>query len=122
MTDIQLWSDFLCPYCVLGKRRLQKALDSLGIKDANIVLKSFLLNPGEDNPVGMRMGEYLAAAYQYTDQEVVEVLGNLMEAGEEEGFPFHFDTAIHAGTDRAHALFQYMKTLGLQKEFNDLLQ
>lgn len=122
MMDIQLWSDFLCPYCVLGKRRLQKALDSLGIRDAGVTMKSFLLNPGEDEPAGMRMREHLMSKYQYTEDEVAQTFNTLGAAGLEIGFPFHFGTALHAGTDRAHALFQYMKTLGLGSAFSDLLQ
>lgn len=122
MMDIQLWSDFLCPYCVLGKRRLNRALDSLGIRDARITMKSFLLNPGEDEPVGTRMREHLMDKEGYSEDDVAQTFNSLGEAGLAVGFPFHFGTALHAGTDRAHALFQYMKTLGLGGGFSDLLQ
>ncbi len=120
--NIKIWSDFLCPYCVLGKMRLQNALLAAGVTDANIEMKSFLLNPGEDNPEGMRMHEHLMSKYQYSEEEVGESFNNLTAAGAELGFAFDFASAIHAGTDRAHALFQHMKAKGLGTAFSDLLQ
>lgn len=120
--NIKIWSDFLCPYCVLGKLRLQNALAAAGVKDAEIEMKSFLLNPGEDNPEGMRMHEHLMSKYQYSEEDVARSFAGITGAGEELGFAFDFEHAIHAGTDRAHALFQYMKTLGKGTQFSDMLQ
>lgn len=120
--NIKIWSDFLCPYCVLGKRRLLSALEKTGVKNADIEIKSFLLNPGEDNPVGMRMREHLMSKYQYTEEEVEASFQNLTAAGKEVGFNFDFQHAVHAGTDHAHALFQYMKSKGWGTAFSDLLQ
>ena len=39
--DIQVWADFQCPYCMIGKKRLYKALEELGITDAQVSLRSF---------------------------------------------------------------------------------
>lgn len=117
---IEVWSDFLCPYCILGKKRLDRALAQINLKDVDIETKSFLLNPGEQQGGGMR--EHLMEKYDYTADQVQQSFDSLMKAGRELGVTLDFEQAKHAGTDRAHALLQYAKTLGLGNQLNDRLQ
>lgn len=119
--DIQIWSDFLCPYCLLGKKHLMKALEEAGIQDANIEMKSFLLNPGPARG-GQGMRQHLKEKYGYTDAQVDENFAGLTQAGAEWGLNMDFEHAVDAGTDRAHALLQYAKTRGLGTQFSDRLQ
>ena len=53
--DIQVWADFQCPYCMIGKKRLQKALEELGITDAQVSVRSFLLSPERAGADGKSM-------------------------------------------------------------------
>lgn len=117
---IDVWSDFLCPYCVLGKKQLENALNKAGITGADIEMKSFLLNPGHQE--GGRMRKHLMEKYGYSEAQVQQSFDGLTQAGNQLGVPLDFEKAIHAGTDRAHALLQYAKTQNLGKELNDRLQ
>lgn len=117
---IDIWSDFLCPYCLLGKQRLLNALEKTGIK-AEIEIKSFLLDPEHDEG-GQVMAEHLKEKYGMQDEDVKEIFDTLTALGEMLGFALRFDLAKSASTNKAHALFQFAKTLGLGTQLNDRLQ
>lgn len=119
--DIQIWSDFLCPYCLLGKKHLMKALEEAGVTDAVIEMKSFLLNPGPPRS-GQGMRQHLKEKYGYTNAQVDENFESLTRAGAEWGLKMDFEKAVDASTDRAHALLQYAKTKGLGTALSDRLQ
>lgn len=120
--NIVIWSDFLCPYCILGKKRLEAALANLGITDANIEMKSFLLNPESGPDSGESMLHHLKKKYGQRERDIQENFRQLTAAGEELGVKLDFDNARHAGTNKAHALFQYAKTKGLGIALSDRLQ
>jgi len=43
---IEIWSDFVCPFCYIGKRNLEAAIEQAGVKDeVEVVYKSYQLNP-----------------------------------------------------------------------------
>lgn len=117
---IQVWSDFLCPYCVLGKKLLENALRTAGIADAKVELKSFLLNPGPPQG-GQSMRDHLKEKYNYTDAQVQDSFDGLTTAAQALGIHLDFERAKSAGTDLAHALFQYAKAQGLGTAFFERL-
>ena len=119
--NIQVWSDFLCPYCLLGKKRLENALKAADIKDARVEVKSFLLNPGAPRG-GASMRGALMEKYGYSGADVDENFKELTRAGRELGLALDFEGARDASTDRAHALFQYAKAKGQGTAFSDRLQ
>ena len=56
---IEIWSDVVCPFCYIGKRRLEKALEGFAAKDkVQIEWKSFQLDPELDNSQGLSVHEY----------------------------------------------------------------
>jgi len=118
---IQIWSDFLCPYCVLGKKRLERALAAAGIHDARIEMNSFLLNPGPPRG-GESMRDHLMDKYGLSPQQVQDNFDSLTQAARELGLQLRFEQARHASTDQAHMLFQHTKSLGLGTAFSDRLQ
>ena len=58
---IEIWSDVVCPFCYIGKRHLEKALEQLPDLDVNIIWKSFELDPNtiplEPSEVVKRLGD-----------------------------------------------------------------
>lgn len=119
--NIVVWSDFLCPYCLLGKARLMVALERAGIADAAVEVRSFLLNPGRSLP-GVSMRSHLMEKYGYTETQVRANFASLETAGRALGLNMDLERAHHAGTDAAHALFQYAKANDLGTAFSDRLQ
>src|SRR5690606_26615356 len=59
---IEIWSDVVCPWCFIGKRRLEKALAATGY-DAEIVYRSFQLDPGAPTQPEQSVAEHLGAKY-----------------------------------------------------------
>lgn len=92
MTDtlpIDVVSDVVCPWCFIGKRRLEKALALLGRKDVRVHWKAFELNPDAPKE-GMNRAAYRARKFgslAYAQQ----LEAHVVEAGAEEGIGFRFD-------------------------------
>ena len=86
---IEVVSDVVCPWCFIGKRRLEKALALLGRKDVQVNWKAFELN--RDAPrEGMNRAAYRARKFgslAYAQQ----LEAHVVEAGAEEGIGFRFD-------------------------------
>jgi predicted DsbA family dithiol-disulfide isomerase len=86
---IEVVSDVVCPWCFIGKRRLEKALHLVGRKDVQVRWKAFELNPqtpkeGMDRQA-YRARKFGSAAY------AKELEARVIEAGAEEGIEFRFD-------------------------------
>ncbi len=102
---IDIWSDVACPWCWIGKRRFQRALDLLG-DDApalDVHWHPFLLDPeASDEPVPLR--EALAAKFGGAER-VRDMLAGTQAAARAEGLPFDFERGqVRVGTLPAHRL------------------
>ena len=86
---IEVVSDVVCPWCFIGKRRLEKALTFVGQKGAKVHWKAFELNPQAPKK-GMDRQAYRARKFGSTAY-AMELEGRVVEAGAEEGIEFRFD-------------------------------
>ena len=120
--DIQVWADFQCPYCMIGKKRLQKAIEELGIKDAQVSVRSYLLTPEPTGPEGESQLTYIANKYGKSIEKVESNFKLLEEEGRGLGLIMHIGAARTANVWNAHRLFQFAKTLGLGSRFFDRVQ
>ncbi|MFV8268822.1 DsbA family oxidoreductase [Flavobacterium sp. GT2N3] len=107
---IQIWSDVMCPYCYIGKRRIEGALALFEHKDAvEIEWKSFQLDAGfvaspEDNMV-----EHLAEKYRKDTTWAQEMMDSMTENAKNAGLDFHFEKSILANSFNAHRLLHLAK-------------
>ncbi len=122
VADIQVWADFHCPFCYIGKRKLRLALEVLGIPDAKITTRSFLLNPHPAEENGISLLQYVAG--QYADNVESIKTGFRLREEEGRGVGLHMDMlrARFGDTRDAHRLFQFAGTLGLGEAFFDRTQ
>lgn len=114
---IDIVSDVVCPWCTIGYKRLEKAIDELGIQDqVEIEWHPFELNP--NMPVeGQNVQEHIAEKYGATLEKQKESQQHMAEAGAELGFTFdYFDEMRMVNTFDAHMLLEYAKDLGKQTE------
>ena len=72
---IDVWSDVICPFCYIGKRRLELALEQTGV-DAEIVWHSFELNPQAPASYGMTLPEVMSTAYGASRPQALAVLSH----------------------------------------------
>ena len=114
---IDIVSDVVCPWCTIGYKRLEKAINELGIQDqVTIEWQPFELNP--NMPVtGQDLTEHIAEKYGSTLQQQKDSRQHMSEAGEELGFTFdYFDGMRMVNTFEAHILLEYAKEFDKQTE------
>jgi predicted DsbA family dithiol-disulfide isomerase len=109
---IDIISDTICPWCFIGKRRLERALSLAPQPDLQVNWHPFQLNP-DMPPEGMEPGEYLRR--KFGDNRGPGAYDAVRAAGAGEGIEFEFDTIRRTpNTFNSHRLIRYAGELGLQ--------
>ncbi|MEP7766119.1 DsbA family oxidoreductase [Sanguibacter sp. 25GB23B1] len=122
---IDIWSDIACPWCYIGKRRLEEALRRLDAAGSGITAEieyhSFELAP--DTPVDFEgsVVDFLADSKGMPKAQVAQMVAQVSEIAAGEGLDFHQDTAQHTKTLKAHELLHHAKSHGLQSEMKERL-
>jgi predicted DsbA family dithiol-disulfide isomerase len=118
---VEIWSDVVCPWCYVGKRRFEAALVRFGhAEEVEVVWKSFELDP--DAPV--RRGssvEHLARKYGMTLEQVAKAHERTTAAAAEEGLEYHLADTQGGNTFDAHRLIHLAHEQGLQDELKERL-
>ena len=119
MISIDVVSDVICPWCFLGKRRLDKALELIPDIKAEISFRPFFLDPTIP-PAGLGRHEYMAA--KFGEERLKTIHDPLIKAGKEDGVPYHFDKITRTpNTMDAHRLLRWAKIEGKQPEIAEAL-
>jgi predicted DsbA family dithiol-disulfide isomerase len=105
--EIQVWSDFACPWCVLGLARLRAACGAFEHGDAvSVVHRSFELRPRAPARLERSMQEAVAAKYGIAPAQARAGHERLAALGREAGIDFAFDRVQLTNTFNAHRLAQ----------------
>lgn len=119
---IEVWSDFGCPFCYIGKRRLERALESFSHRDEiELVYRSFELDPGAPKDTESSIHELLAVKYGLSLEQAKESNRNVAQQAQTEGLTHNFDTIIPTNTFDAHRLAHYAGEQGKAKEMTERL-
>jgi len=94
---IEIFADVICPWCYIGKRRLDAALAARPHVRPQIIWRAFLLNPTMPKE-GMRRSAYLAAKFGHS---AAAVYGRVAAAGMDSGINFNFDAIERTPNSRA---------------------
>lgn len=117
---IEIWSDFVCPFCYIGKRRLEKALSQFKHSDqVNIEYKSYQLDPNAEYVPGKSFYDAFAELKGITREQAVQMNQQVAEHAQLVGLSFHFDTMKYANTFDAHRIAKYAREQGKEKEFTE---
>jgi len=108
---IDIFSDVICPWCFIGKRRLERALAQQPQPDIQIGWRAFQLNP--DMPAqGMSRQTYLETKFGGPER-ARQIYDNIRANGEKEGIDFRFDLIEHTpNTVKAHRMLRHASDLG----------
>jgi len=102
--QIEVWADVVCPWCYIGKRRLQSALDERGIADeVEIVHRAFQLDPTASTTTAPTI-DHLAAKYGVSRDEALAMMANVTEVAAGEGLDYRLDLTTTGNTRDAHRL------------------
>ena len=123
---IDIWSDIACPWCYIGKRRLEAgtAAYAAGGPDRPTVVveyHSFQLSP--DTPAGFEgsVVDYLVRQRRLSEAQVQSMLDRVTEIALEDGLHYDFSSVRHTNTVKAHQLLHYAKAHGVQVEAKERL-
>lgn len=114
---VDIISDIVCPWCVIGYKRLAQAISETGLEQmVEIEWHPFELNPGMSKD-GEEIISHLARKYDSTEEESIRTLAMLVTRGAELGFHFdYFDGFKMINTGDLHLLLDYAKESGKQTE------
>ncbi|MEX2379616.1 MAG: DsbA family oxidoreductase [Vicingaceae bacterium] len=119
---VEIWSDVMCPFCYIGKRRFEKVLDSFPHKDQiTVEWKSFLLNPKLETQPGKSINQYLAESKGISIEEARSLNDHVNTMAAEEGLDYNLDKAVLANSFMAHRMTHYAKSKGKQIELEERL-
>lgn len=119
---IEVWSDIACPFCYIGKRRLQGALARFAQRDdVRVEWRSFQLQPQLVTDASRRINEYLATTKGMPMTQVEQMQARVQEMGASEGITFAMDRVVVANTFNAHRLLQWAQAEGRGDAMKDRL-
>ncbi|WP_164670895.1 DsbA family oxidoreductase [Virgibacillus doumboii] len=119
---IEVWSDFVCPFCYIGKRRLESALEKFAhSNDVEVGYKSYELDPEAEAKPGQNIHEYLSAKKGMSFEQAKSMNESLGEQAAEVGLTYNFDTMQHTNTFDAHRAAKYATEKGKGKEMTERL-
>lgn len=119
---VEIWSDVVCPWCYIGKRRFEAALRDFEHADAvDVVWRSFELDP--DAPTHARVGleQHLAEKYGVSLERAAAMNKQVTELAAAEGLDYRLDQAQRGNTFDAHRLLHLAQEHGLQKDAKERL-
>ncbi len=109
--QVEIWSDVICPWCYIGKRRLAEALKQRPEVEVEILWHPFQLNP-DMPPEGMARERYIAAKFG-GGQHASRIYQNVTDVGATVGIPFRFERIqVTPNTRDAHRLIRRASEAG----------
>ena len=112
----------MCPFCYIGKRRFENALQRFTAKDeVEIEWKSFQLNPDLETNPNITIDEYLADKKGWTIDHAQQMNAHVTQMAAEEGLTYHLDKAVVANSFKAHRFSHLAKKHGLGIEAEEAL-
>ncbi len=119
---IEIWSDIRCPFCYIGKRKFEMALEKFEHKsDVEVEWKSFELDPNLVTQSDVNATSHLAHIKGISKERANEMQQYVKGVANQAGLDFHPDKAVVANSFNAHRLIQFAKTKGLGNEAEEAL-
>jgi predicted DsbA family dithiol-disulfide isomerase len=114
--QVEIWSDVVCPWCYLGKRRFEQALAGFEHRgDVQVVYRSFELDPAAPTEVMTPTVELLADKYGMSPAQASQAQREMEERAAGDGLTFRLEGLRRGNTRDAHRLIQLAKDRGLQE-------
>jgi predicted DsbA family dithiol-disulfide isomerase len=120
--DVEIWSDVVCPWCYIGKRRFERAVAAFGHPgEVAVTYRSFELDPDAPAQRTGTQAEHLARKYGMTIAQAEQASQQMTERAAADGLEFRFDLIRGGNTFDAHRLLHLAKDHGLQPEMKERL-
>lgn len=117
---VDIWSDVQCPWCFIGKRKFEAALEKFS-QPVEVEFHSFLLNPEAEVDFPGSTADYLSQKLGLPLEEVAEMHERVSSIAASVGLNYDFVNQIQTNTSKAHELLHFAKTVGKQVELKERL-
>ncbi len=112
--QVEIWSDVVCPWCYIGKRRFEAAVRQFeGRLDVEVVWRSFELDPAAPKVIGKDMATLLSEKYRMSKEKATESIANITNLASSEGLEYHLESAKMGNSFDAHRLLRLAVLKGL---------
>lgn len=120
---IEIWSDLDCPFCYIGKKNLELAINQLNFKDKiEIIYKGYQLDPTLPlEALSISNEQYLVEHKGYPAQQIKQMFAHVNQAAQQVGITMNLDKCIPVNTLRAQRLIQLAQKHQLAPQMNDTL-
>ena len=119
---VEIWSDIVCPWCYLGKRRFEHALERFEHRDdVELTWRSFELDPGAPAEREHSSAEHLAAKYGMSVEQAERTNAQMTELAAGEGLDYQLDRTRGGNSFDAHRLLHLAAAQGLQDAMKERL-
>jgi predicted DsbA family dithiol-disulfide isomerase len=112
---VEIWSDVVCPWCYIGKRRFEAAVEQFD-GEVEVTWRSFELDPGAPAVREHTATEHLAAKYGMSHEQAEASHAQMTALAAQEGLEYHFERARGGNSFDAHRLIHLATANGLQDE------
>jgi predicted DsbA family dithiol-disulfide isomerase len=120
--QVEIWSDVVCPWCYLGKRRFEQALAGFSHRDdVDVTYRSFELDPAAPTEATAPMVQVLADKYGMTPEQVEDTQRQMEQRATADGLTFRMENLRSGNTRDAHRLVHLAKSNGRQAELVEAL-
>lgn len=108
--DVQIWSDIACPWCYIGKRRFEKALEEFPQRDqVTVTWRSYQLDPTLPERDDRSEVDYLVERKGMPRPQVEQMMQHVKDSAEGEGLAYDFDGLVVANSRKAHRVLHLAK-------------
>ncbi|MCM1014050.1 DsbA family oxidoreductase [Brevibacterium sp. XM4083] len=119
---IEIWSDIACPWCYIGKRRFETALEGFPHKDdVEVEWRSFQLDPTLPAHVEESEADYLSRSKGMPAEQVRQMFAQVSDQAAREGLNYDFDSVVVANSFTAHRFLHFAKSHGVMAAAEEAL-
>ncbi|QHC86189.1 disulfide bond formation protein DsbA [Empedobacter brevis] len=119
---IEIWSDVICPFCYIGKRNFETALEQFADKkNIEVIWKSFQLDPAIPEVATESYTDYLVKRKGMAVEQVQGMLANVTQMATQVGLDYRLDQSVIVNSLKAHQLIQFAKSKNLGNEAEERL-
>ncbi|MEG2102823.1 MAG: DsbA family oxidoreductase [Flavobacterium sp.] len=117
---VEIWSDIMCPFCYIGKRQLETALEQFPNDEIEIEWKSFQLDPTIEPQSDKDVYTFLAERKGISVEQSIDMHKGVVERAKSVGLDYHFDKAIISNSLTAHRIIHLAKKNNLGDEMEEI--
>ncbi len=119
---VEIWSDVMCPFCYIGKRKFETALNQFKHKDkVNVVWKSFQLAPDLKTDTSKTIHQFLSEHKGMPLDQAKQMNDQMSTMAKQSGLTYNFDQSVVANSFDAHRFSHFAKEHGVQNEAEEKL-